>query len=207
MIDFFLKGGPLMWPLLACSIVALTVVIERGLFWMREGRRRDDQQRSRLFALTEGGEFEEALRERERRPDATVRVLLGGLADRDHGLTEAMQVGALDEIARMKQGMGVLDTIVTLAPLLGILGTVTGIIQSFDLLGATHIANPQGVADGIAQALITTAAGLAVAIGTLLPFNYLVERVQRETRRLQQVTTQFEVAYRRGAERAARKRL
>lgn len=207
MHDLFVKGGPLMWPLLACSVVSLTAVIDRLFFWFREARRRDASRQARVFRLTEEACFDEALADRGGRPNTVVRVLLAGLADREHGLTEAMAVAASDEIARMKQGMGVLDTIITMAPLLGILGTVTGIIQSFDLLGMTHIADPRGVADGIGQALITTAAGLAIAIATLVPYNYFVSRVQRETRRLEQVTTQFELAYRRGVEHAARKRV
>ena len=104
----------------------------------------------------------------------------------------------------MKSAMAILDTIITMAPLLGILGTVTGIIQSFDLLGQLQVEDPRGVADGIAEALITTAAGLVIALGTLLPFNYFISRIQRETRRLEQVATQFEVVYRKGQEHAAR---
>jgi biopolymer transport protein ExbB len=84
-----------------------------------------------------------------------------------------------------------------MAPLLGILGTVLGIIASFDLLGASGIEDPKAVTGGIAQALITTAAGLAVAIVSLIPLNYFVARTQRETRRLEQIATQFEVTCRR----------
>ena len=72
---------------------------------------------------------------------------------------------------RLARGLGVLDTIVTLAPMLGILGTVTGIIASFDLMGSMGVDDPTGVAGGIAEALITTAAGLVVSIGALIPLN------------------------------------
>ena len=98
----------------------------------------------------------------------------------------------------MKHGLNVLDTIITMAPLLGILGTVLGIIQSFDLLGQSGIQDPKAVTGGIAQALITTAAGLSVALVTLVPFNILVSRVQRATRLLENVTTQLEIAHRKG---------
>lgn len=107
----------------------------------------------------------------------------------------------------MKKGMAILDTIITMAPLLGILGTVTGIIKSFDLLGAMQMEDPRGVATGIAEALLTTAAGLIIALGTLLPFNYFISRIQQESRRLEQLATQFEVAYRKGCARETDQRV
>jgi len=94
----------------------------------------------------------------------------------------------------MKAGLPVLDTIVTMAPLLGILGTVIGIIASFDLLGAAGIEDPKAVTGGIAQALISTAAGLTVALVTLVPFNYFVARTQREAERIARAATQLEIA-------------
>ena len=80
-----------------------------------------------------------------------------------------MEVQASQEIVRMKRGLGILDTIITLAPMLGILGTVTGIIQSFDLLGSSGVEDPTGVTAGIAEALITTAAGLLIALAAVIP--------------------------------------
>jgi biopolymer transport protein ExbB len=140
---------------------------------------------------------------RDSDPDAVSRVLLAGIAERDHGLKESMEVAAADEIARMKRGLPVLDTIITMAPLLGILGTVIGIIGSFDLLGRSGIQDPKAVTGGIAQALITTATGLAVALVTLVPFNYFVARVQQATKILEKTATCFEIACRKGEGNAA----
>jgi biopolymer transport protein ExbB len=204
MIEIMERGGPVMWPLLLCSLVALTAVFERVYFWIREAVTRDQGMLERMIELTQKGEFEAAIREAKGASCAPTRVLRAGLIHRDHGLHEAMEVAASEEIARMKSAMAILDTIITMAPLLGILGTVTGIIQSFDLLGQLQIEDPRGVADGIAEALITTAAGLIIALTALLPFNYFISRIQRETRRLEQVATQFEVVYRKGLEHAAR---
>ena len=204
MIEIMQRGGPIMWPLLACSLVAVAAILERLLFWVRESMTRDQDLLDRMIDFTQRGEFEAALRESKAACCAPTRMLRAGLEHRDHGLQEAMEVAASDEIARMKSAMAVLDTIITMAPLLGILGTVTGIIQSFDLLGQLQIEDPRGVADGIAEALITTATGLSIALGTLLPFNYFISRIQRETRRLEQVATQFEVVYRKGQEHASR---
>lgn len=112
-----------------------------------------------------------------------------------------MEVAAGDEIERMKRGLDILDTIITMAPLLGILGTVLGIIDSFDLLGHSGIEDPKAVSGGIAQALITTAAGLTVALMTMVPFNYLVAKVKKETKEVNKIMLRFEAAYRNGLEK------
>jgi biopolymer transport protein ExbB len=201
MESLFAKGGPMMWPLLLCSILSLTVILERAIFWWRMGSSNDGGVVDDILHRTDAGDFDAAVSLAEASTDSTARVLAAGLAHRAHGLRESMQVAAEDAIGRMKRGLNILDTIITMAPLLGILGTVLGIIQSFDLLGQSGIQDPQAVTGGIAQALISTAAGLSVALVTLVPFNMLVARVQSATSRLENVTTQLEVAYRKGAGR------
>lgn len=198
--DLFAKGGPIMWPLLLCSLASLTITIERLIFWWREERRRNDGLIERIFSFTERGDYESAIAAGNDSLDISCRVLLSGLINRNHGLTEAMQVEAGNEVARMKQGLAILDTIITMAPLLGILGTVLGIIDSFNLLGTSGVEDPKAATSGIAEALITTAAGLIIAIPTLIPFNYFVARVQREARKLGQFVTYLEVAYKRSLE-------
>lgn len=197
--SLFTRGGPLMWPLLLCSIVAVTIIIERFVFWWRWDWNREDEAVERLFEATEKGNPEEARHVATVSADHLVQVLGYGLAHRDHGLTEAIEVRAADEIERMKNGLLILDTIITMAPLLGIMGTVTGIIDAFELLGASDLLDPRAVSGGIAEALITTAAGLAVALPTLVFFNYFTGRVQREAGRLEKTATRFEVAYRKGS--------
>lgn len=191
------RGGPIMWPLLGCSLVSLTITIERLFFWWRQKRRFSLMRIERIMDLVDEGAYGEAASVKGMGRDAVSSVLAAGLKHREHGLSEAMQVEAGIRIDAMKQGLSVLDTIVTMAPLLGILGTVLGIITSFELLGASGIEDPKAVTGGIAQALITTAAGLTVALVSLIPLNYFVARTQRETRRLEQIATQFEVACRR----------
>ena len=116
-------------------------------------------------------------------------------------------MAAAEEIGRMRRGLGILDTIITMAPLLGILGTIIGIIESFDPLGMKGIADPKTLTSGIAQALITTAAGLAVALITLIPHNYFIHRVERAARYLSQIGTQFEIAYKEGLTHDSGKRV
>ena len=198
MWDIMVRGGPLMWPLLACSVVSLAVIIERVVFWALEARGRDEATVERLLREAEQGRFDQAAAIGQQASDLAARVLAAGLAHRDWGLSEAMEVAAEEELRATKRGLAVLDTIITLAPLLGILGTVLGIIVSFNLLGARGIQDPKAVTGGIAQALLTTAAGLAVAIVTLLPFNYFNSRVRQVTRRIENAATRLEVAYRKG---------
>lgn len=200
MITMFVKGGPLMWPLLLCSVLTITLMLERGIFWLRESRRRNGGAIEEILRLTEAGEFDEAIRSLGNQMDAGARVLMEALNNRDYGIRESLEVAAQSEIERMKRGMTVLDTIITLAPLLGILGTVLGIIESFDVLGVMGIENPRAVTGGIAQALITTAAGLSVAIMALIPYNLFIDRVEKTTSYLEKVTTGFELAYRKYGE-------
>ena len=127
-------------------------------------------------------------------------MLAAGLAHRNYGLVQSLAAAAMQEIEKMKRNLSVLDTIITLAPLLGILGTVSGIIVSFDLLGDAGIEDPKAVTGGIAQALLTTAAGLAIAIVALLPYNAFTRKVEKVTRYLEQLATCYEVTVLKGME-------
>jgi biopolymer transport protein ExbB len=195
------KGGVIMWPLLACSIAALAVVFERLLFWMLVGIRKNQALINRIFTLTEQGDFDSAVKEGEASPCLVCRILSAGLAHRNYGLVQSLEAAASHEIEKMKRNLSVLDTIITLAPLLGILGTVSGIIISFDLLGEAGIEDPKAVTGGIAQALITTATGLAIAIVALLPYNALTRKVEKVTRHLEQLVTCYEVTVQKGTEK------
>jgi biopolymer transport protein ExbB len=190
-----------MWPLLACSVVALAVVFERLFFWLTLGVHKNQPLINRIFTLTEEGNFDVAIREGEGSKCLITRILTTGLAHRNYGLVQSLEAAALSEIEKMKRNLAVLDTIITLAPLLGILGTVTGIIGSFDLLGAAGLEDPKAVTGGIAQALITTAAGLTIAIVALLPYNALVRKVEKVTRHLEQLVTCYEVTVQKGVEK------
>lgn len=202
MQELIIKGGPIMWPLLACSMATVTIVVERMLFWLRVTTGRNQSQINRIFELTEKGNFETLINEADE-PNCcmTCRVLTIGLSHRKYGLAENLEAGAEIEIAAMKRGLSILDTIITLAPLLGILGTVSGIIISFDLLGASGIEDPKAVTGGIAQALITTAAGLTVAIITLLPYNVLIRKVEKVTHYLEKMCSCYAVTVQKGEEK------
>lgn len=201
MYELMIKGGPVMWPLLACSVVALAVVFERLLFWLVISVRKKQKLVNRIFTLTEEGDFDTAIQEGEVSSCLVCRILTAGLAHRNYGLVQSLEAAAMHEIEKMKRNLSVLDTIITLAPLLGILGTVSGIIISFDLLGIAGIEDPKAVTGGIAQALMTTATGLAIAIVALLPYNALTRKVEKVTRYLEQLVTFYEVTVQKGQEK------
>ena len=110
-------------------------------------------------------------------------------------MIKAMEAAAADEIKNMRRFMGVLDTMITVAPLLGIFGTVLGIISSFEVLGSAGIEHPQEVTSGIAQALITTAAGLGIAILSVFPYNYFNSRVENAAVLIEKYATSLEIVF------------
>ncbi|MEE9367601.1 MAG: MotA/TolQ/ExbB proton channel family protein [Pontiella sp.] len=195
------KGGVLMWPLLACSLVMVAIVIERLIFWLKVSTDNNPKLVNRIFELTEAGDFDSAIQEATGSKCMTCRILTDGLAHRNYGLAENLEAAAGSEIASMKRGLSILDTIITLAPLLGILGTVSGIIISFDLLGDSGIEDPKAVTGGIAQALITTAAGLTIAIITLIPYNALIRKVEKVTHYFEKMCTHYAITVQKGEEK------
>jgi biopolymer transport protein ExbB len=127
--------------------------------------------------------------------DFIIRILVSGIVHREFSMTKAMESAAAEEVKRMRRFMGVLDTMITVAPLLGIFGTVIGIISSFELLGSTGIEHPQAVTAGIAQALITTAAGLGIAILSVFPYNYFNARVDNAVLIIEKYATSLEIVF------------
>ena len=184
-----------MYPLLACSLIALTVIIERTMFWIREGVRGNQTLIGRVLELCQKGNWAAVKGEVEGSKDFVIRILISGILHREFSMIKAMESAAAEEIKRMRRYMNVLDTMITVAPLLGIFGTVLGIISSFELLGSSGIEHPQAVTAGIAQALITTAAGLGIAILSVFPYNYFNSRVENAALTIEKYATSLEIVY------------
>ena len=195
MLEIFMRGGPVMIPLSGCSLIALTVVLERALFWAREDLRRDPSLVDRVLALCREGDWKGVRRAVAGSRDYVVRILVSGILHRDFSMGKAMEAAAADEMQRMRRYLTVLDTMITVAPLLGIFGTVLGIISSFDLLGQAGIEDPRAVTGGIAQALITTASGLGIAILAVLPYNYFSARAEDAALLIEKYATSLEIVY------------
>jgi biopolymer transport protein ExbB len=197
MLSFFIRCGPIMYPLLICSLVSIAIIVERIIFWLEVKRGRDTLLISEMLQLAEKGHYDKAAQLARGSRDYIARVLLEGIVHRNYSLSQALEMGAEEEVKRMRKNLTILDTIITLAPLLGILGTVTGIINSFHLLGAAGIESPRVVTEGIAQALITTATGLAIAIMTLIPYNYFLSRIERTAREIEKFASSLELTFER----------
>jgi len=186
-----------MYPLLFCSLISLTIVIERGIFWVREKKNRDRKLLERFMSLVEKGDLEEAREVVTDSRDPVVRVLVCGIVHREFSLKDALRMSADEELARMRRYLPVLDTMVTLSPLIGILGTVTGIIYSFNMLGSAGVENPAMITAGIGQALLTTAFGLAIAIFSLIPYNYFLSTIEKTAQEMEKYGTTLEILFER----------
>jgi biopolymer transport protein ExbB len=193
MFMIFSKGGPVMYPLLACSVIAVSVVIDRVIFWIKQSLQKRPLLVNEVIELYGHRDWDAIRQQTAGSKDYVVRVLISGILHREYSMVKAMESAAAEEIKRMRRFMGVLDTIITVAPLLGIFGTVIGIISSFEILGSAGIEHPQAVTAGIAQALITTAAGLGIAILTVFPYNYFNSRVETAAQTIEKYATNLEL--------------
>jgi biopolymer transport protein ExbB len=191
-IDTFHKGGPVMYPILVVSIVAVAVVLERIFWWSREFARRDNKKLDQVYTSIDKGNIEAASAASAGSNDPRLRTINHGLNRGDSTMLHALQIASGLEVERASRFLVVLDTIVTLAPLLGLLGTVTGIMAAFRAVGEGGL-NVDAVSGGIGEALIATACGLGIAICSLLPFNYFNSKVDHLRFELETVSTNLEM--------------
>lgn len=191
--SLFAKGGPVMWWLLGLSLISLSVTIERCIFFWRVSITHKPREIQKILSFAEKNKLDEAMQAAGRiKNDFIARTLYQGLAHRDQALSRALETQAFNEMRRMKKYLSILDTAITAAPLLGILGTVIGIIGSFEAMGVQGTGDPLGVTQGISEALITTAFGLIIALGTLVPYNYFQSQFQRFVEELESTCSVLE---------------
>ncbi|MBA4148706.1 MAG: MotA/TolQ/ExbB proton channel family protein [Verrucomicrobia bacterium] len=191
-IEFFVAGGPIMWPILGTFMVAIAVVGERILWWARLGRNRDPLRLQDVLAAAEQGDFRRASSLAQGSEDPVVHTIWHGLNHVNSSLQGALQVAAGVELQKAGRFQSTLDTLVTLAPLLGLLGTVTGIMGAFTAIGGDELAIGK-VTGGIGEALIATACGLGIAILCLIPFNLFNAKVAKLQFDLETAATNIDV--------------
>ena len=194
MIGLMQKGGPVMIPLLVCSVISLAITIERFIFWFNMRVKRNRHILNIILRLAEKGRLNEAIKTCRQSNDPISKILLEGIKNYDYNFISALEALATNEINTMKKYMVILDTIITLSPLLGIFGTVLGVIISFGILGKGGVVDPNAVTGGIAQALITTASGLIIAIFTLIPFNYFNSLIESNAQEIEKYVNALEIA-------------
>ncbi len=179
-MELFKFGGPIMWPILLTSLLAITVIIERLIFIFRENSQRDHAVVEQMMEKVEARDIEGAIEVGRKSKDFVARILVYALTHREHSLSNAFVRAANQELTRYQQGLTILDTVITAALLLGLLGTVTGMMNTFAALGVGGdiAAAAAKVMAGVGEALIAVMVGLSVTIITLLPFNYLNSRLE-----------------------------
>ncbi len=177
-MQLFEGGGIIMWPILVVSFLGLTVAVERVLFIIRENSNREPEVVEKMLERVEARDVEGAIELGKRSKDYIARILTYALTHKETSLSNAFIRASNQELNRFSQGMATLDTVITAAPLLGLLGTVTGMMRTFgNMQGDIGQAAGQ-ITGGVAEALIATAAGLAIAIVGLLPYNIINARAE-----------------------------
>lgn len=183
-----------MVPLLICSMVVATIIIERVLFFKRMSKSYREEE---VLALVRKGSAKEALGIVDEvlnlAPSPVMRVLSAGITHHTEP-SGAMEAAGIREISLMKRGLVALDTVITLSPLLGLLGTIIGMMDSFRVMEISGLGRPHAVTGGVAEALICTAAGITVAIVALIPYNYFLARIEREADAIEVYATRLELA-------------
>ena len=193
----FLTGGPLMWPILICSILALAIIIEKFLH-LNKIRIDFKGFLDSIIEKLKGANIKDAVSVCEKEKAPVASILRAGIlkysASRDE-IKEAMEDASLYEIPRLEKNLNALATIAHVSPLLGLLGTVTGMVRAFQViqLKATSVSpvSPGDLAGGIWEALLTTVFGLIVAIPTFVAYNFFVSRVNSVVVNMERAATEL----------------
>ncbi len=175
-IEKFIEGGWVMWPILATFLLSLSVILDRAVWWsaLQSKIRSGLQEKAREALGT--GDFTTAWKIGENTPEPYLANLREGMSHANTSMLAAMQLHATQLIEKSEARMWVLSTMITLAPLLGLFGTVAGLMGSFAAIGTDQLAVTK-VTGGIGEALIATACGIAIAVICLLPYNFFRKRV------------------------------
>lgn len=193
-MELFKHGGPIMWPILLVSFLLITVAVERVIFIIREATRRQPEVVEKMLEKVEARDVDGAVELGKKSNDYVARILVYALTHKEHSLGNAFTRAANQEMQRFSQGLPTLDTCITAAPLLGLLGTVTGMMNTFGALSGGDIASAAGqITGGVAEALIATACGLAIAITGLLPYNYLNSRLEEARHEVEDASNSLEI--------------
>jgi biopolymer transport protein ExbB len=182
---YFIQGGIFMWPILLFSLIALAVIIERLIVFHRAKVNVNEFLTKVRKALLVNRNVKEAIKICEQYRGPVASVTKAGLLRYGHDrqdIEKTIENAALYELDRLERRLSILATTANVEPMLGFLGTVSGMIKSFGTLATQGLSNPGAVAAGISEALITTAAGLIIAIPAQIAFNFFTTKVTRYVR-------------------------
>jgi biopolymer transport protein ExbB len=188
MIDIIIKGGITMPFIILSSLIGFAIIIER-LIYFKKIRVDEEKMIQRLSVTLEKKHYDEALAICETSPSPITNLMRVGIEHRQYDartLRDAIMDAANLEIPKLERNISVLGTVANVAPLLGLLGTVLGNINAFGILGSFgSVGDPSQLARGISEALISTAAGIIVALPAIIFYNYLVNKVNHIIIRLE----------------------
>ncbi len=181
MFQYFLRGGVMMYPLLVCSILIIAVIINRVMVFYRA---ETDEKRLmiRIKEFLEKDMPEGAIALCDRTTGPVAAMLKAGIVEHEKGreaMEEAFETAALYEIPRLEKFLPMLSMMASVSTLIGFSGTVLGMISAFNSIAKANISSPAVVASGVGQALITTAAGLLIAIPAIVSYHYFIGRVEK----------------------------
>lgn len=193
MFEFLGKGGLFMVPILLCSVTAVGIFVER-LFSLRRRRVAPAVLVRKVEALVEGADLGAAGALLERSPAAIARVFAAGVraaGQRRAVVKEHMEEAGRREAAELVRFVDTLGTIAGVSTLLGLLGTISGMIEIFSVISAQSTVNPGALAGGISEALVTTLAGLSVAVPTIVMHRYLLNKANALTLEMERLSVRF----------------
>jgi biopolymer transport protein ExbB len=195
--QMFLAGGPVMWPILLCSIFALAIILEK-LWYLRWVKIDTQKFLGDVLDRMKRHQIKEALETCDKTKSPVARILKAGILKYDrprNQIKEAIEDASLYEVPRIEKNLTALATIAHISPLLGLLGTVTGMVRCFQTIQTKatsfHPVSPGDLAGGIWEALLTTVAGLVVAIPTFVAYNYLVSRINNFILEMEKAATEL----------------
>lgn len=186
-------GGPFMWPIIACSIAAVGILLER-LWTLQRKRVLPQELIKKVSDLAEKNQVTPKVIEALEKNSPLGRVLAAALANRHRGreiMMERVQDTGRHVVHELERFLNSLGTIASISPLLGLLGTVAGIIRAFNAVMLGGMGDPSKLAGGISEALVTTAGGLAVAIPSFIAYRYLRGKVERIVIEMEKIAVTF----------------
>ncbi len=193
LVKLFKSGGPVMWPLLLSLLIGIVFMVERAIvFWVGSINAREFMMR--VDTLIDKSDISAAMAACDASRGPIPAVIKAGLLRWDKGrkqVERALETAGAGAMSKLERGLPVLASVANIAPLMGFLGTVTGMIRSFGVIAKAGLSNPGLVAQGISEALITTASGLIIAIPTLAAYNYFTSAVAKTALQMDESTSQL----------------
>ncbi|MBU1076035.1 MAG: MotA/TolQ/ExbB proton channel family protein [Spirochaetes bacterium] len=194
MKELFIKGGPLVYVIFFFSILGLAVVIERFYYFFKTEKGDNKNLKDQIKAYIKNNDINGAkavCSMNKSSVSKVIQIILDNIKASRTSLEEKIKEVALEQISKLERYMWILKTTGHVTPLLGLLGTVTGMMKTFNVIAARSIGNPEMLAGGISEALITTATGLSVAIPAVVLFNYFEKKIDNTIHEMEQASVEF----------------